>query len=151
MRCCVEAPLSIPRSGSVWVHWRSTGRPTIGPSMSSSVDFDRSSVTIRSSRHLSAPCAGSGTGSSEEAMSERAWLLYVRQSVFTKLVAIMLALTAILLVLVFGFFRLYVGPMMNASIDGVVHEYIHTVAATAPSYAQAKEISRRRDVQTRYE
>ncbi len=84
-------------------------------------------------------------------MRERAWLLHVRQSVFTRLVAIMLALATILLVLVFGFFLLYVGPLMNASIDGVVHEYIHTVAATAPSYAQAKEISRRRDVQTRYE
>ncbi len=71
-------------------------------------------------------------------MRERAWLLHVRQSVFTRLVAIMLALATILLVLVFGFFLLYVGPLMNASIDGVVHEYIHTVAATAPSYAQAK-------------
>jgi signal transduction histidine kinase len=80
-------------------------------------------------------------------MSERAW----RHSVFTKLVAIMLSMAAILLALVAAFFLLYLGPLMNASIDGVVHEYMHTVAAAAPSYERAKEIGNRLDVQTRYE
>jgi signal transduction histidine kinase len=84
-------------------------------------------------------------------MSERAWRLRVRQSVFTKLVAIMLAMAATLLVLVLAFVLLYLGPVMNASIDGVVHEYIHTVATTAPTYERAKEIGARLDVQTRYE
>jgi signal transduction histidine kinase len=84
-------------------------------------------------------------------MSERAWLLAVRRSVFTKLVAIMLSMAAILLALVAAFFLLYLGPVMNASIDGVVHEYMHSVAATAPSYERAKEIGERLDVQTRYE
>jgi len=84
-------------------------------------------------------------------MSERAWLLHVRQSVFTKLVAIMLAMAAILLGLVLAFVLLYLGPVMNASIDDVVHEYMHTVATTAPSYERAKEIGDRLDVQTRYE
>lgn len=84
-------------------------------------------------------------------MSERAWLLHVRQSVFTKLLAIMLAMAAVLLVLVLAFVLLYLGPVMNASIDGVVHEYMHTVATTAPTYERAKEISDRLDVQTRYE
>ena len=37
-------------------------------------------------------------------MSEGAWFLHVRQSVFTKLVAIMLAMAALLLALVVGFF-----------------------------------------------
>jgi len=84
-------------------------------------------------------------------MSKRAWLLHVRQSVFTKLVAIMLAMAAILLGLVLAFVLLYLGPVMNASIDDVVHEYMHTVATTAPSYERAKEIGDRLDVQTRYE
>jgi signal transduction histidine kinase len=84
-------------------------------------------------------------------MSERAWFLHVRQSVFTKLVAIMLSMAAILLALVVGFFLLYLGPVMSASIDGVVHEYMHTVAASAPSYERAREIGDRLDVQTRYE
>jgi len=41
--------------------------------------------------------------------------------------------------------------VMYASIDGVVHEYMRTVAATAPSYARAKEIGHRLAVETRYE
>ncbi len=84
-------------------------------------------------------------------MTERAWLLHVRQSVFTKLVAVMLAMAAILLVLVFAFVLLYLGPVMSESIDGVVHEYMHTVATMAPSYERAKGIGDRLDVQTRYE
>ncbi len=80
-------------------------------------------------------------------MNDRAW----RQSVFTKLVAIMLSMAAILLALVAAFFLLYLGPVMNASIDGVVHEYMHTVAAAAPSYQRAQEIGNRLDVETRYE
>jgi signal transduction histidine kinase len=84
-------------------------------------------------------------------MSERAWPVHVRQSVFTKLLAIMLGMAAVLLVLVLAFVLLYLGPVMNASIDGVVHEYVHTVATTAPTYQRAKEIGDRLDVQTRYE
>ena len=64
---------------------------------------------------------------------------------------VMLSMAAVLLALVVAFFLLYLGPVMNASIDGVVHEYMHSVAATAPSYERAKEIRSRLDVQTRYE
>jgi signal transduction histidine kinase len=84
-------------------------------------------------------------------MTDMASLLHIRQSVFAKLVAIMLAMAAILLALIVAFVLLYLGPVMNASIDGVVHEYMHTVAATAPSYERAKEIGERLNVQTRYE
>jgi signal transduction histidine kinase len=84
-------------------------------------------------------------------MSEHAWYLRLRQSVFAKLVAIMLTMAASLLVLVAAFFVLYLGPVMNASIDGVVHEYVLTVAATSPSYEAAKEMGARLDVETRYE
>lgn len=75
----------------------------------------------------------------------------VRQSVFVTLVTIMLAMAASLLGLVAAFFLLYLGPLMDASIDGVVHEYVHSVAARSPSYDTAKEISARLDVETRYE
>jgi len=84
-------------------------------------------------------------------MSDRARLLQVRRSVFTKLVATMLAMAVMLLALVVGFFLVYLGPVMNASIDGVVHEYMHTVATTAPTYERANEIRDRLGVQTRYE
>ena len=79
------------------------------------------------------------------------WLRHVRHSVFTKLVAVMLSMAAILLALVVGFFFLYLGPVMDASVDGVVHEYMHTVASTAPSYERAREIGQHLNVETRYE
>src|ERR687891_442707 len=84
-------------------------------------------------------------------MSERAAPLRVHQSVFAKLVAIMLTMAASLLVLVAAFVLLYLGPLMNASIDGVVHEYVHAIAARSPDYEAAKEMSARLDVETRYE
>jgi signal transduction histidine kinase len=84
-------------------------------------------------------------------MSEIARRPRARQSVFAKLVAIMLAMAASLLLLVTAFFVLYLGPLMNASIDGIVHEYVHAVAATAPDYETAKEMGSRLDVETRYE
>jgi hypothetical protein len=51
-------------------------------------------------------------------MAERSWRLHARQSVFAKLVAIMLAMAASPLVLVVPFFVLYLGPVMDASGDG---------------------------------
>lgn len=84
-------------------------------------------------------------------MSDHPWFRQLHRSVFMKLVATMLGLAVILLALVVAFFVLYLGPVMNASIDGVVHEYMHSVAAGAPNYARAKEISHRLGVQTRYE
>ena len=84
-------------------------------------------------------------------MSDHAWFVHVRRSVFTKLVVTMLGLAVILLALVVTFFLLYLGPVLNASVDGVVHEYMHTVAAGAPSYERSKEISHRLGVHTRYE
>lgn len=84
-------------------------------------------------------------------MSERALRPRMRQSVFGRLVAIMLTMAASLLVLVAAFFVLYLGPMMNASIDGVVHEYVHAVAATSPNYERAKEMGARLDMEMRYE
>jgi signal transduction histidine kinase len=84
-------------------------------------------------------------------MSELGWRPGVRRSVFGKLVAIMLTMAASLLALVAAFFLLYLGPLMDASIDGVVHEYVHAVAARSPSYDTAKEMGARLDVETRYE
>ena len=81
-------------------------------------------------------------------MSERA---APGRSVFVKLVAIMLTMAASLLALVSAFFLLYLGPLMNASIDGVVHEYVHTIAASSPNFERAKEMAARLDVETRYE
>src|ERR671918_2096670 len=81
-------------------------------------------------------------------MNERA---ATGRSVFVKLVAIMLTMAASLLALVSAFFLLYLGPLMNASIDGVVHEYVHTIAASSPNYERAKEMAACLDGETRYE
>ena len=83
-------------------------------------------------------------------MTERS-SLPVRRSVFAKLVAVMVAMAASLILLVAAFFLLYLGPLMDASIDGVVHEYVHDIAAKSPTYETAKEMSARLDVETRYE
>ncbi|MGH9841794.1 MAG: sensor histidine kinase [Blastocatellia bacterium] len=84
-------------------------------------------------------------------MSERAWRPHVRQSVFAKLVVIMLTLAASLLALVAGSFRLYLDQTLTPSIHRVVQEYARVVAATAPSYDTAKQLGARLDVQMRYE
>jgi signal transduction histidine kinase len=84
-------------------------------------------------------------------MSGRQWKPLVRRSVFGKLLTIMLAMAASLLLLVAGFFLLYVSPRLNESIDAVVREYARVVAATSPSYETAKRLASRVDVQIRYE
>jgi signal transduction histidine kinase len=83
-------------------------------------------------------------------MTDRVWLRG-RHSVFAKLVAIMFTMATSLLVLVTAFFVLYLGPLMNASIEGVVNEYVHAVSATSPNYETAKAMAARLDVETRYE
>src|SRR3990170_3588184 len=105
---------------------------------------------IRNTRPTSGPCGGSATASSEARMTDRTWLR-IRHSVFAKLVAIMFTMAASLLVLVTAFFVLYLGPLMNASIEGVVQEYVHAVSATSPNYETAMAIAARLDVETRYE
>jgi signal transduction histidine kinase len=85
-------------------------------------------------------------------MSESSGLLgHIRGSVFTKLVVTMLAMTVTLLGIVVVFFLLYLGPVLNGSIDGIVHEYMHSVAAARPTYERATEMAIRSGVQTRYE
>ncbi len=75
----------------------------------------------------------------------------MRQSVFGKLMTVMLVMAASLLVLVAGFFLLYISPTLNGSIDGLVREYARVVAASAPTYDTAKELGARLDLWIRYE
>ena len=73
------------------------------------------------------------------------------RSIFAKLVAVMLVMAASLLTLVAGFFLLYVSPALNASIDRITEAYAQTIAAASPSYDTATEISRRLQLQIRYD
>src|SRR5216683_1079292 len=76
---------------------------------------------------------------------------HLRGSVFAKLVAIMLAMAACLLLMVAGFFWLIVSPNFSFSVDRLAHEYAAAIAATAPNRQTAIEIRNRLDVLIRYE
>ncbi|PTY07906.1 hypothetical protein DB347_06665 [Opitutaceae bacterium EW11] len=73
------------------------------------------------------------------------------RSVFTKLVAIMVAMAAGLLLLVAGFFAFIVGPNLHSSIDELLRDYTRHLAATAPDLATAKERAARVNLHVRYE
>lgn len=75
----------------------------------------------------------------------------VHTSVFAKLVAIMVTMTACLLLLVGSFFLLIVSPYLTAGIDRLVEEYTRTLAASSPDFWTAKRLGARLDLQVRYE
>jgi signal transduction histidine kinase len=75
----------------------------------------------------------------------------VFRSVFVKLVSIMLAMTAVLMVLVAGFFALIVYPNLNIASEGLVDEYTRAFAANPPDLASARKSARRLDLEIRYQ
>jgi signal transduction histidine kinase len=75
----------------------------------------------------------------------------VRNSVFVKLITIMLVMAASLLALVGVFFLLYVGPSLNRSVRRVVFSYAQVIAKTTPDYETAKQMSRDLHIEIRYE
>jgi signal transduction histidine kinase len=75
----------------------------------------------------------------------------VHESVFAKLVAIMVTMAASLLVLVGAFFWFIVSPNLHTSIDRVLDEYTRSLAATSPDFETAKGLSTRLNLQVRYE
>jgi signal transduction histidine kinase len=75
----------------------------------------------------------------------------IRDSVFAKLVAVMVTMAASLLLLVGGFFWFIVSPNVITSIDRVFEEHARTIAATAPDVQTARNLSARLGLQVRYE
>src|SRR5262249_56613781 len=67
----------------------------------------------------------------------------VRDSVFARLVAVMMTMAASLLLLVGGFFLLIVSPAVGASIDLVLEEEARTIAAASPDVHAAGRPGRR--------
>src|SRR5262245_52698138 len=119
---------------------------------------------IRNSRPSSVPCAGLATVLLEAAVSEwrdqpahveprraDARRPAMHDSVFAKLVAIMVTMAASLLLLVGAFFGFIVGPNLHTSIDGLLREYTRSLAATSPDFATAKDLSTRLNLHLRYE
>lgn len=74
-----------------------------------------------------------------------------RGSVFAKLVAIMFAMAACLLLMVAGFFWLIISPNFSFSVDRLAREYAAAIAVTAPNRQTAIEIRNCLDVPIRYE
>lgn len=72
------------------------------------------------------------------------------RSVFVKLLAIMVATTVLLLVLVASAFWLIVAPSLTSS-RRLLAEYTRVLATTAPDLATAKRLAERLNLQMRYE
>jgi len=75
----------------------------------------------------------------------------MRSSVFAKLVTIMLVMAISILLLVGVFFLVYVGPSLNRSVSSVVHVYSKVIAASAPDYQTAKQLSSGLNIWISYE
>jgi signal transduction histidine kinase len=84
-------------------------------------------------------------------MSEGFRLPAVRGSIFFKVVLIMLALAASLMLMVAAFFSLIVHPRIGASADRLFEEYARVLAASSPDLAVAKELAERHGLRIRYE
>lgn len=84
-------------------------------------------------------------------MGEHMRRLRAHDSVFAKLLAIMLAMAASLLLMVGGFFGFIVGPSLSHSIDRLVEDYVHGVAASSPDLEAAQRLRARIGLRMRYE
>jgi signal transduction histidine kinase len=84
-------------------------------------------------------------------MTERNWAPRLRGSIFAKLLAIMLAMAASLLLMVSGVFVLVVYPNSISMTEQVFDEYARSLAASSPNFETAKDLNRRLGLQTRYE
>jgi signal transduction histidine kinase len=73
------------------------------------------------------------------------------ESVFAKLVAVMVTMAASLLLLVGGFFWFIVSPAVSTTIDRVLEEQAHSIAATAPGLETARGLGARLGLHVRYE
>lgn len=80
------------------------------------------------------------------------WRLGARlhRSIFVKLLAIMVATAASLLLIVAVVFWFMVSPSLNSS-RRLIAEYARTLAATSPDLETAKQLAARLDLQMRYE
>lgn len=75
----------------------------------------------------------------------------VRQSVFMKLVAILLVMTVSLAVMVLVFFLIIVNPQLNSSHTALTADYARAIAASSPTPEEARRLSARVEVKIRYE
>ena len=78
-------------------------------------------------------------------------MFWLRSSIFTKLLATMLGMIAILVLMVSGFFAFVVFPSASLSSETAVKQYTQLLAANSPNLEFAKKISEVAHVEVRYE
>src|SRR5262249_5748832 len=111
----------------------------------------RSWATTRASPPSSRPCAASAIASSGAGVSDRFPAPAVYQSVFARLLVIMLVMALVLMGLVIGFFPFIVNPNVSASLDRMLGDYARRIAAESPGLAEARRLGDQLDVRIRYE
>lgn len=83
-------------------------------------------------------------------MFRLAWISLLRNSIFSKLLATMIAMVAILVVMVAGFFVLVVFPDLSLTSEHALREYTRILTAGTPSLESARNISKIAHVEIRY-
>lgn len=91
------------------------------------------------------------TSSLEAVLSEHLWTVRWSPSIFSKLLAIMLAMTVVLLIMVTSFFALLVFPATFFTPEQTAQEYAHVLASGHPDRELAKSIRERAGIDIRYE
>lgn len=84
-------------------------------------------------------------------MTERKLRTGLHRSVFVQLVVVMLATAAALLALVIFFFGYLINPTVSSLFGRLMAEHTRVLASQSPDLPAAREITRRLDVQIRYE
>lgn len=84
-------------------------------------------------------------------MSEQTWRPQWRSSIFSKLLAIMLGMIAVLVSMVTAFFALVVFPSTLSNSERAVEQYAQILAAISPSFEAAQKIHQRAGLDIRYE
>lgn len=75
----------------------------------------------------------------------------VSQSIFMKLVAILVAMTVSLVVMVLAFFLIIVNPQLNTSHTSLTADYARVMAVRSPTLEEARRLGERVAVKIRYE
>jgi signal transduction histidine kinase len=99
----------------------------------------------------SGPSTTGSAGPADPAKHAKARRFGLHESVFAKLVAVMVTMAASLLLLVGGFFWFIVSPIVSTSIDRVLEEHARTIAATSPDMETATRLGSRLGFHVRYE
>lgn len=75
----------------------------------------------------------------------------LRDSVFAKLLVTMLAMTAAIVLIISGFFVLFIAPTMAGAVDRLSGEYVQLLAAEDPDLEAARRIAARYELDVRYD